>query len=281
MGATGERFERLVEIVRRLRAPGGCPWDREQTHESLRPYVLEEAREVVAAIGQGCPAALCEELGDVLLQVVLHAAIAEESGTFDTDQIVEGLAGKLIRRHPHVFGDRQADSPEEAQARWAEAKAGEAAGAPVARSLLDQVPRGTPALTEARALGARAAGVGFDWGDAAGAWAKVGEETAEFEAAWRAWQAAGQPGGMPRREVEAELGDLLFSAVNVARLLGLDPELALISTNEKFRTRFAGVEQAFEGDHQAMRRAGLEGLDRAWEQTKGRRSPAPPADGRG
>lgn len=280
MGGLGDRFERLVEIVRRLRAPGGCPWDQEQTHDSLRPYVLEEAREVVAAIGEGRSEALCEELGDLLLQVALHAVIAEESQTFGPGEIIDGLADKLIRRHPHVFGGRTACNASDAAARWAEVKAEETARAPrlpsEAKPWLDAVPRGTTALVEARALGAKAGDVGFDWGDATGAWPKVGEELAEFEAAWRAWEASGQPEGAARGAVEGELGDLLFAAVNVARLLGIDPELALISTNEKFRARFAAVEQAFGGDPAAMRRAGLPALDRVWEQAKANRPSVPP-----
>jgi MazG family protein len=270
----GSAFEQLVAVVRRLRAPGGCPWDRAQTHDSLCRYVLEEARELVAAVGGGSSADLREELGDLLLQVVLHAVIAEEAGTFGPADVVRDLGAKLVRRHPHVFGGADpAASAEEAERRWAEVKAGEAAAGARGRWLAT-VPRHLTALMEAQALGERAAEVGFDWPDPHGAWAKVGEECAELGRALEAWASAGRPEGDLRAEVEAELGDALFALVNVARLCGLDAETALARANERFRARFAAVEDAFAGSPEAMRAADPQALDRAWQAAKRLAQPA-------
>lgn len=264
-----EGFGRLAAIVRRLRGPGGCPWDRAQTHESLRPYALEESREVVMAIAGGRPPELCAELGDLLLQVLLHAAIAEEAGSFTLEQVLTGLADKLVRRHPHVFGAATADTPAEVERRWAEIKAAEAAAqtpaaaAAAARTdWLSAVPRGLDPLAEARELGMRAAEVGFDWPDAEGAWDKVQEECAEFR---EAWQGAGNhPGAL-----EQEFGDLLLALVSVGRLLGLDAELALVCANAKFRRRFGEVEALLGPGPERLRAAGADGLDAAWRQVKG------------
>jgi MazG family protein len=272
----GDRFERLVDIVRHLRAPDGCPWDRAQTHESLRPYVLEEAHEVVLAIAGGDPQAVCAELGDLLLQVCLHAVIAEQAGSFDPAAIVDGLSAKLIRRHPHVFGEAAAaGSPQEVERRWAELKRAEAAasGRTADAGLLDSVPHGLPALAEAEGLGRRAAEVGFDWPNADAAWPKVTEEREELRAAWRSWEAAGRPNDARRRAVERELGDLLLAVVNVARLLGVNAELALIDANDKFRRRFSRVERDFPGGPGALRAAGLEALEASWQGAKADESP--------
>jgi len=232
---------------------------------------------VVVAIDGGRPEALRDELGDLLLQVLLHAVIAEEAGEFTLEDVLECLAAKLIRRHPHVFGSAAAGSPEEVERRWAEIKAAEAAAerggaagvAAATRSdWLASVPRSLGALAEAQALGARAAEVGFDWPDAQGAWEKVEEESREFASAWRAFSAAGRPAGGTRRAAEDELGDLLLTAVSVARLLGLDAEVALVSANAKFRRRFGEVEVRVGPGPERLRAAGLAAMDAAWQAVK-------------
>lgn len=278
-GGQGEvqAFVRLAGIVRRLRAPGGCPWDRAQTHASLRPFALEEAREVVAAIGDGDTAALREELGDLLLQVMLHAVIAEEEGAFSLTDVLAGLADKLVRRHPHVFGQAPpATSVAEVERRWEATKAAEdgveGVGAPVEMERrLRRVRRGQPALSEAAELGAVASEVGFDWDGPEAAWPKVAEEEREFESAWRAWELRGRVAGEGARRAEEELGDLLFSAVQVARLLGLDAEVALARANDKFRRRFAAMADELAAEGRRMEGLSLAELDRVWERVKSRR----------
>jgi MazG family protein len=203
--------------------------------------------------------ALAEELGDLLLQVLLHAVIAEEEGAFGPDRVVAGLAEKLVRRHPHVFGQSRASSPEEVVALWAAAKAAERGRAPAGERFLDAVPRDLPALGEAQELGRRASQVGFDWGDAAAAWPKVAEESRELEAA----MAAGD-----LEAAEDELGDLLFAVVNTARLLGLDAELALYRTNAKFRSRFAAVEDLAREAGRDLHGLGLAAMEAAWQAAK-------------
>ena len=255
-------WDELLGLIRRLRAPDGCPWDRAQTHRSLRKYALEEAREVCQAVDSEDMDALAEELGDLLLQVVLHAAIAEEEGAFGPDDVVRRLAAKLVRRHPHVFGELTAASPEEVAALWASAKAAERAqtGADSGpRPFLDEVPRDLPALAEAQELGRRAAQVGFDWGEAGAAWPKVAEESRELEAAMAAGDQAA---------AEDELGDVLFAVVNTARLLGLDAELALYRTNAKFRHRFAAIEDAARKAGRDLNGLGLDAMEAAWQAAK-------------
>jgi MazG family protein len=252
-------WDELVGLIRRLRAPDGCPWDRAQTHRSLRRYALEEAREVARAIDSGDMDALAEELGDLLLQVVLHAVIAEEEGAFGPERVVAALADKLVRRHPHVFGEARAGTPDEVAALWAATKAAERGKAPAGGRLLDEVPRDLPALAEAQELGRRAAQVGFDWRDAAAAWPKVAEECGELEAAMR----AGDPDA-----AEDELGDVLFAVVNTARLLGLDAELALYRTNAKFRSRFAAVEDAARDAGRDLKDLGMAAMEAAWQASK-------------
>ncbi len=277
MSEDSVNFSRLHDIVHRLRAPDGCPWDRAQTHESLRTYLLEESREAVVAIGEGSPSALRDELGDVLLQVFLHAVIAEEAGEFTLEDVLAGLIAKLLRRHPHVFGPAAAGSPQQVERRWAEIKAVEAAAerlgsagvaAATRTDWLAAVPRDMEPMAEAQALGARAAEVGFDWPDVEGAWRKVQEECQEFETAWRDLLAAGRPQGLCRRAVEDELGDLLFSVINVVRVLGLDAELALVAANAKFRRRFGKVEARVGSGPDRLRAAGPGSMDTAWQAVK-------------
>lgn len=264
----GVELARLHDLVRTLRGPEGCPWDRAQTHVSLCPYVLEEAREVVAAVDGGDPAALCDELGDMLLQVLLHARLAEEAGSFTLADVLCGLERKLIRRHPHVFARQEAIDAGDAERLWDDVKRVE--GEPCAGGWLDRVPRVGGALAEAHGLGRRAAAAGLDWADPRAAWGKVEEERAEFLEAWGDAAPAPARGGTDGMgPVAEELGDLLLALASVARLLGLDAELTLARANDKFRRRFAAVEAAFApGGIDAMRKAGAASLEWAWQQAK-------------
>jgi len=252
----------LIAIVERLRDPvGGCPWDLEQTHASLIPYVLEEAHEVADAIRQGESNSLCEELGDLLLQVVLHARIAQEAGRFDLAAIARSINAKLVRRHPHVFG---AEGPMDAAAvrvRWEAIKAAEKqAATPASTSpLSDQLAakvRGQGALAGAMTISRRAAAAGFEWDDLDGVWAKVDEELDELRQAL----AQGDPA-----HAQTELGDVLFTLVNVARWSGLDPEEGLAGTNRRFLARFSRVEAALGGD---LGGRPLAELEAHWRQAK-------------
>jgi tetrapyrrole methylase family protein / MazG family protein len=258
-------FDDLVATMARLRGPGGCPWDREQTHRSLRPYLLEEAYEALEAIDGGSPQQLCQELGDLLLQVVFHAQMAKEAGAFTIDDVVAGLVDKLVRRHPHVFGDVTVEGSGEVLANWASIKAQERSegrhGPADSRtpehagpSALDGLPRGLPALALAQRLQERAAGSGFTWPDLQGAIDKVREEMAELETAAKARQEMaaedrtyeGRPDGAAARrdrsDVAEELGDVLFTIANLPRYLNLDGEQALRDACAKFRARFARLE---------------------------------------
>lgn len=219
----------------RLRAPDGCPWDKAQTHDSLRPYLVEESAEVLDAIAQNNPRALCEELGDLLLQVVFHAQLASESGDFSLDDVCAGISEKLVRRHPHIFGDAVADDAQAVKANWDKIKREEkAARGETQTSVLDGVPASLPALAQALQISKKAARVGFEWPDEAGVWDKAREEMAEL-------QAARDEDESSARQAE-ELGDLLFTVVNIARWRKVDPELALRDVNSKFKARFEKME---------------------------------------
>ncbi len=266
----------LVAVVARLRDPeSGCPWDLEQTHASLVPYVLEEAHEVADAIRHGDDGHLAEELGDLLLQVVLHAQIAREEGRFDLAQIARGISAKLVRRHPHVFADGQAADSAAVRASWeaikaqerehaGQAAAGSAAGStPSASPLSDRLAgkvRGQPALAGAMTISRKAAAAGFEWDDMAGVWEKVHEELDELKEAVAEAVASGDTA-----HAQEELGDLLFTLVNVARWCGLDPETGLAGTNRRFLERFSRVEAALGGELQGRNLAELEQL---WRQAK-------------
>jgi MazG family protein len=261
----GQTFPRLVELMQRLLAPDGCPWDREQSFESLRRYVLEEACEVIDAIDQGEPALLEEELGDLLLQVVFLAELARRRAAFGPDDVVRGIVEKLVRRHPHVFGDAAVQSADDVARQWEEIKASEKSSP---RPMLASVPRALPALERARRLSERVSRVGFDWPDAKGSRDKVQEELAELDQAI----AAGDS-----EEIRAELGDLLFSMVNLARAHGVDPNLALQGTNDKFCERFAHVERRVletggdwprDAQGKPTRGIPLETLDAYWDEAK-------------
>ncbi|MGA2214299.1 MAG: nucleoside triphosphate pyrophosphohydrolase [Bryobacteraceae bacterium] len=252
---TGERFERLVGIMARLRAPGGCPWDREQDFDTIKPYLLEETYEVFDAIDQRDWPGLAEELGDLMLQAVFFAQMASEEGTFRIDDSLDAIAEKLIRRHPHVFADGAAKTSDDVKRRWDEIKADEKKekGQPQ-RGRLDSVPRNLPALVEAQQISSKAAAVGFDWEHPGQVLDKLDEELREL--------AGARESGSPA-DIEGELGDLLFVLVNLARLLKVDPEQALRKTNAKFRKRFAHVEK-----HAALPGATLDEMEALWHEAK-------------
>jgi MazG family protein len=240
----GDWFEKLVAIQKRLRDPGGCPWDREQTHHTLRTYLIEEAYEVLDALESGDDEKFVEELGDLLLQVTFHSQIAAEAGRFDVSDVIRAVHEKMIRRHPHVFGEKRAKNSTEVLRNWhrikaQERQAKESAGPSAAmerrpESALDGVPRAIPATLEGLQLTKKAARTGFDWDDANGIFDKMREETGEIQHALKAGE---QP------KVEEELGDLLFAAVNLARFLHVDPEIALKNANAKFVRRFHEMER--------------------------------------
>ncbi len=239
--APGEWFERLVAIQKRLRDPGGCPWDREQTHHTLRTYLIEEAYEVLDALESGDDEKFADELGDLLLQVTFHSQIASEAGRFSVSDVIRAVHEKMIRRHPHVFGEKRARDSAEVLKNWQKIKAQERqAKDPVSpahrqpESALDGVPRTIPATLEGFQLTKKAARTGFDWDDAAGIFEKMREETDEVRQAVNS-------GDQPR--IEEELGDLLFAAVNLARFLHVDPEIALKHANAKFVRRFHQMER--------------------------------------
>ena len=254
-------LQELITVVAKLRDPdGGCPWDLEQTHQSLVPYVLEEAHEVADAIRHGDDEHLKEELGDLLLQVVLHAQIASEDGRFDLEAIAQGISEKLIRRHPHVFGEAIAEDSAAVKETWEAIKASEKGEAPPSASpLSDRLVgkvRGQPALAGAMTISKKAAKAGFEWDDMDGVWEKVHEELDELKEA----VAFGD-----KAHAQEELGDVLFTLVNVARWCGIDPETGLAGTNHRFLDRFSRVEAALGGDLQGRSIRELEGL---WQQAK-------------
>lgn len=252
------QFSYLKEIVAILRSPEGCPWDREQTHRSIRKNLIEEAYEVLETIDDDDPDAMCEELGDLLLQIMLHSQMAAEEGYFGVDDVVAGLNGKLIRRHPHVFGEKAASDAGEALANWEEIKRQEKAAKGVdvaAQSKLAGIPRELPALMYAYKLQKKAAGVGFDWDNVGDIYAKVEEEYQEVR------EASGE-------ERAGELGDLLFAVVNLARFYKIDPEEALSMTNRKFTRRFSYIEQKLHEANKTFDQTDLAEMDRWWEEAK-------------
>lgn len=255
----GVLFERLLEIMSRLRGPGGCPWDREQTRTSLKPFLIEEAYEVLEAIESGHPRALEEELGDLLFQVIFHAQLGAECGEFAMADVLRGLADKMITRHPHVFGDASVDTPREALAQWEAIKQREARESGVSRSVIDGVPRALPSLIRAQRITSKAARVNFDWPNARAAWTKVEEECREAAAALASDD---------RARIEEELGDVLFSVVNVARLASVDAEDALHGAIEKFRRRFTEMEGALLAKGKSVGSVSQGELERSWEAVK-------------
>jgi MazG family protein len=252
-----EPLQRLRAIVGRLREPGGCPWDREQTPASLRPLLVEEAHEVLEAINLGDDANLCEELGDLLLHVVMQARMGEERGAFDLDEVAEGICAKMVRRHPHVFGSDELRDTNEVLRRWDEIKRAEKGGA--TGGALDHVPKSLPGLLRAQAVQKKAARVGFDWPGAGPVFAKLVEETDEIREA---------VGSGDQAAVEREVGDLLFTAVNLARKLGVDAETALAGTTNRFMGRFRAIEERLAAEGRSVEGTSLEELDRIWDEVK-------------
>lgn len=255
----GAGFARLVEIMDRLRSPGGCPWDREQTFDTIKPYLLEETYEVMDSIDARDWNGLADELGDLLLQVVFFSQMAKEAGHFDVSDAVEAINSKLIRRHPHVFGEGEAKTADDVVRKWDEIKATEKAASTKPKGLLGGVPRSLPALMEARQIAGRAAGAGFDWNNVDEVLEKLREELDELN---RARQ------GESQEALQDEIGDLLFVIVNIARFLKVDPEQALRGTNAKFRRRFAYVEQGLEAQGKSPKEATIEEMESLWQDAK-------------
>ena len=253
-----EPVARLRAIVSLLRSPGGCPWDREQTHESLRAGLLEEACETIDAITKADDANLREELGDLLLQVVFHTDLAAERGAFTLEDAAQQTCEKLIRRHPHVFGDTDAADTETVLRQWEQIKREEKGGR---ASIMDGIPRALPALIRAANIQKKAARVGFDWPDTAGVIDKFREELAELSV---------ELDSGDRRKVEHELGDLLFTAVNMARKLGVEPELALEHANQRFLARFRHMEKSAAAKNRKLEDLAAEDLDTLWREAKTR-----------
>jgi MazG family protein len=292
MPTTGERFERAVSIMARLRGPGGCPWDREQTFDSIKPYTLEETYEVLEAIDNRDWEELPGELGDLLLQVLFYSEMAAEDQRFSIDDVLDRLSNKLVDRHPHVFGDISAETSAEVLRNWEALKAKEKekkklkAGAPDAssqkpESTLAGVSSAMPALLEAHKLSSRAAGVGFDWPEISGLFEKLEEETTELKAELQSlpqpFTRAGQGvagSGRPqvleslRHRLEDEVGDLFFVLVNIARYLSLDSESALKKANRKFKRRFQWMEAQLSASGRSPQQATMDELESLWQQAK-------------
>ena len=260
----GASLTRLVDIMNRLLAPDGCPWDREQTLDTLRPFLVEETYEVLDALSRGDVAGHCEELGDLLMQIVFQAALRAAQGAFDIDAVVASICDKLVRRHPHVFGDATGvTTSDQVLAQWDEIKRAEKAAAGVRKDrILAGIPP-APALARAQKLGGKAGKVGFDWPGWEGSFAKVEEEVREVAEAVRAGDAAA---------MHHELGDLLFAVVNVARKVGVDAENALIDATTRFQRRFEVVEDSLAGRGRTPQTSTLEEMDALWEEAK-RREP--------
>jgi len=270
-GAPGDLFQSFVELIARLRAPGGCPWDREQTHESLKPMTLEEAYEVLEAIDEGDDEALAGELGDLLLQVVFHAQVAQDRRRFAIGDVIERVRDKMIRRHPHVFGGETAETSGDVLRNWEALKQAERSAAGKTSpdsSLLDSVSRSHPAVMEAFQMTTKASRVGFDWPRPEAVLDKLDEEASELR------QAVADP--FPdRRAVGEEVGDLLFVVVNIARVLGVDPESALKAANRKFRRRFRYVEDRLRDRGRTPAESTLAEMDGLWDEAKSREAEGP------
>lgn len=255
---TLDEFAELVKTVEILRSPNGCPWDREQTHASLKRCAIEEAYEVVEAIDGGNAAQIEDELGDYLLQVLLHAQIASETGQFDVGDVCRTIRKKLIRRHPHVFGDTKISGVDDVLTNWEQIKRKEP-GYDKRKSILDGIPKSLPALMRAAKISKKAAKVGFDWPDSGSRLNKIKEEIGELEEAVQ---------NDNKAEMREEIGDILFAVVNVARAHGIDPEDALRQTNDKFMYRFGKIEEKAEEDGCSLSDMTLEEMDAVWNQAK-------------
>jgi len=262
--AEGDPVGRLLEVIDRLRGEGGCPWDREQTLQSLKPYLIEEAYELLEAVDRGDPEHHREELGDVLLQILLHARIRKEEGAFTFNDVAAGLVEKLIRRHPHVFGETEARDSEEVLRNWEAIKAVETPKAG-RRSVLDGVPRHLPALQKAQRVQSRASRVGFDWSEAEAAFAKVTEETDEVRHAIAAGEA---------EEIREEIGDLLFAVTNLCRFYSVNAEDALHATVAKFARRFHAIEERVHAAGKELGDCSLAEMDAIWNEVKRSEQPS-------
>ena len=252
-----QNWDRLVQIMDTLRGENGCPWDKKQTRESLKPYLIEEAYEVLEAIEEKDAKKLKEELGDLLYQILFHARISKENSEFDIEDVLSASCEKMVRRHPHVFGDKKADSAEEVLKQWEEIKKGEKGND--RKSILEGVPAHLPALLRAHQLQARAARVGFDWEHVDQVFAKVQEEMGEFEEAFR---------GGDRERMESELGDLLFALVNIGRFIEVNPEDALRKTISRFMSRFRHIEEDIARQGLEWKNVSLNEMEELWQEAK-------------
>jgi MazG family protein len=252
--SVGEKFERLFDIMKKLRAPGGCPWDAEQTPKSLTRYVLEEAHELLEAIESGDEKHVEEELGDLLLQVVFQAAIGEEGSEITMAGVIDGISEKLIRRHPHVFGEVEAETPEQVSRNWSRIKEKEK---PKRENIFSGLPRGMPALLESMRICERVVPIGFDWPDLAGVWEKLAEEVGELKEAEQTGE-----------NIAGELGDLLFVVVNLGRKFGIDSESALLECNRRFKRRFIALEKMLDPQRAESGKYPIDYLDSLWNKAK-------------
>lgn len=255
-----DNFQNLIELMAELRGPGGCPWDRKQTTESLKPFLVEECYEVVDALDEGSPDKVKEELGDLLFQIIFHARIAEENGQFSIRDVISTIIEKMTRRHPHVFGDARLDTDKEVLANWEELKKKEK-GHEERKSVLEGVPRRLPSLLRAHQLQARAARVGFDWTRIDEALPKLDEELAEFKESLKNNDAAG---------IEEELGDIFFMLVNLSRFLNVNPEEALRKTISKFIHRFRHIEEHAANAGRSLNDMTLDEMETLWQESKGK-----------
>lgn len=261
----GTAFPRIVAVMRRLLGEGGCPWDREQTFHTMRPFVIEEAHEVVDAIDRNSPDELREELGDLLMQIVFLAELAKKEGWFGPDDVVDAISDKMVHRHPHVFEDVLVESSAEVLNRWEAGKAKERAATGKGGGALSGVPVHMPALLRAVRIGEKAGRVGFDWHDCAGPRAKISEELDELDAAVRDAESGGDP-----ERVEEELGDLLFAIASWARKRSIDPEASLRRALDRFTSRFEAVEAMAREEGRGVAEMSTDELDRAWNRVKSR-----------
>jgi tetrapyrrole methylase family protein/MazG family protein len=253
-----KNFDDLVKLMNRLRGPGGCPWDREQTHKSLKPYLIEETYEVIEAIDEKSTDMLREELGDLLLQVVFHSELARERGDFDVYDVIEELNNKLVSRHPHVFGETEAKTAEDVLAQWHRLKK-EEAKIKGRESILEGIPPHLPALLKAHKVTEKAARVGFDWEHVDQVFEKVKEEMGEFEEAFKK---------KDPKEMEGELGDLLFALVNIGRFIEVNPEEALRKTISRFMRRFRYIEESLAQNGKDFKDVSLQEMDQLWNEAK-------------
>src|SRR5215467_6322211 len=267
-GTTGTKFEKLVEIMSTLRGPDGCPWDKQQDFNSLKPMLVEEVYEVLEAVENNDSEGLSEELGDLLLHVVFHAQLGKETGQFDIDTVIGKISDKLVRRHPHVFGSETASTPEEVIKNWEAIKAQEKAEklknrTAEQRSLLEGIPSKLPAIHEAHQISSRAARIGFDWPDVEGIFEKLQEEVRELKEV-----ISSNGDGDQRERLEDEIGDMLFVMVNIARYLKIDSESALKRANRKFKTRFRYMERELAKQGKSLEETPLEEMEALWQKAK-------------